>query len=121
MIAPPRAPTLSVIVPCRDGARYLADTMRSVLLQEPLPLEVLVIDDGSCDASPAIARSFGPPVRSVRQERTGAAAARNRGAAQARGEVLGFLDADDLWTAGAVRRLLDALIADPEAAWAIGS
>jgi len=82
MTAPARAPTLSVIVPCRDGDRYLADTMRSALLQEPLPLELLVVDDASLDASVAIAESFGPPVRCVRQEREGAAAARNRGAAE---------------------------------------
>ena len=61
------------------------------------PLEVLVIDDGSTDASADIAESFGVPVRVIRQENQGESVARNRGIDEARGEWIAFLDADDVW------------------------
>jgi hypothetical protein len=58
---------------------------------------LLVVDDGSADNSAAIAESYGPPVRVIRQPNQGESVARNRGIAEARGEWVAFLDADDLW------------------------
>src|SRR5262249_2554366 len=57
----------------------------------------IVIDDGSTDDSAAIAESFGPPVRVIRQRNQGESVARNRGIDEAKGEWIAFLDADDLW------------------------
>jgi glycosyltransferase involved in cell wall biosynthesis len=91
-------PFISVIVPAHNAARFLGETLRSVLAQGYEPLEVLVIDDGSTDGTAAIAEAFGAPVRCVRQAASGGPAApRNRGVGLARGEVIAFLDADDLW------------------------
>lgn len=90
-------PTVSVVIPCYNGAAFLAETLRSVLGQTYAPLEVIVIDDGSTDNSATIAAGFGPPVRVVRQENRGESAARNRGIALARGDWVALLDADDLW------------------------
>jgi glycosyltransferase involved in cell wall biosynthesis len=91
-----RSPTISVITPCYNGAKYLRETIESVLAQTYPPLEMIVVDDGSTDDSAAIAESFGPPVRVIRQTNQGESTARNRGIAEARGDYLHFLDADDL-------------------------
>jgi glycosyltransferase involved in cell wall biosynthesis len=109
-------PQVTVIVPVRDGERYLVDALESVLRQTTPPAEVLVIDDGSRDASPDIATRFGPPVRVVRQGTDGLAAALNRGIAEASGGVIAFCDADDISTPDRLERQLDALARDPECA-----
>jgi glycosyltransferase involved in cell wall biosynthesis len=88
---------VSVVIPCYNAARFLGETLRSVLGQTRLPLEVIVVDDGSTDGSDAVAESFGPPVRVVRQDHRYDSAARNRGIEEAKGEWIAFLDADDLW------------------------
>ncbi|REJ66498.1 MAG: glycosyltransferase family 2 protein [Planctomycetota bacterium] len=90
-------PSIGVIVPVYNGERYLAAAIESILGQTHLPDEVVVIDDGSTDDSAAIAESFGPPVRCLRQANAGVTAARNLGVAECRCELLAFLDADDLW------------------------
>jgi len=93
---------LSVIIPVYNGAKYLEEAIAGVLAQSARPSEVIVIDDGSRDCSAAIADRFGDPVRCIRQANAGPAAARNRGIAEARGEWLAFLDADDVWLPGKI-------------------
>ncbi|HYV35949.1 MAG TPA: glycosyltransferase [Gemmataceae bacterium] len=88
--------TVSIIVPCYNGARFLHATLESAVSQTRPPLEVIVIDDGSTDDSAAIAESFGAPVRLIRQLNQGESVARNKGIAVAKGTHLLFLDADDL-------------------------
>jgi hypothetical protein len=102
-------PSVSVIVPCYNGSAFLRDTLDSALRQTHPPLEVIVVDDGSTDDSAAIAASYGPPVRIIRQENRGVSAARNRGLAEARGNYLVFLDADDLLEATTLARQCDAV------------
>lgn len=106
-------PTISVIIPVHNGERYLAEAIRSVLDQTLPPDELIVVDDGSTDASAQVARSFGPPVRVLAQANLGPAAARNLGAQQASGDLLAFLDADDLWTPEKLARQSAVLAADP--------
>ncbi len=101
-------PELSVIMPVRDAAGTIEAALRSALAQDA-DLEVLVVDDGSRDDSAARAARFGPRVRVLRQARAGPSAARNRGIAAARAEVIGFLDADDLYAPGALAPLLACL------------
>ncbi len=91
------SPSISIIIPCYNGAKYLRETLDSVVAQTLPALEVLVVDDGSTDDSAAIAESFGPPVRVIRQPNQGESVARNRGIDEAKGEWVAFLDADDLW------------------------
>lgn len=100
--------TVSVVIPCYNGAPFLRETLGSVLAQTHAPLEVLVVDDGSTDDSAAIAETFGPPVRVIRQANQGESVARNRGIDEARGDWLAFLDADDLWKPHYLARLLAA-------------
>lgn len=100
---------VSVIVPVRNGARYIGETIASILAQTVPPLEVLIMDDASDDETATIAKSFGPPVRHFLLERCGAAQARNRGVGEARAEFLAFLDADDLWLPEKTQRQLECL------------
>jgi glycosyltransferase involved in cell wall biosynthesis len=93
---------VSVIVPARNAERHLREALCSALEQDPPPLEVIVVDDGSTDATAALAESLGQPVRVLRQPPAGIGAARNRGVSAARGEIVGFLDADDRWAPGAL-------------------
>ncbi len=93
----PGQPTVSVVIPCYNAARFLRETLESVMRQTVAPLEVIVIDDGSADNSGSVAESFGPPVRVIRQANQGESVARNRGIDEAAGEWVAFIDADDLW------------------------
>lgn len=106
-------PIISVIIPVHNGGHYLAAAIDSALEQTRLPDEVIVVDDGSADGSAAIARSFGPPVRVLTQANLGPAAARNLGVVQATGDLLGFLDADDLWLPDKLTRQVALLQNDP--------
>src|SRR5687768_4036157 len=94
---------ISVIVPTYNGAAYLAETLASVRAQDYRPVELIVVDDGSNDASPEIAASFRPSVRLV-QPHQGLAVARNAGLAAATGTLIAFLDQDDWWEVDKLRR-----------------
>ncbi|MGL6097742.1 MAG: glycosyltransferase family 2 protein, partial [Fimbriiglobus sp.] len=102
-------PTVSVVIPCYNGAEFLPETLRSVLAQTVPVHEILVIDDGSTDDSAAVAEGFGPPVRVIRQPNQGESVARNRGIDEATGEWVAFLDADDLWEPTKTERQLAVL------------
>jgi glycosyltransferase involved in cell wall biosynthesis len=103
----------SVIVPVYNGERYLAEALESIEAQDYRPLEVIVVDDGSDDSSLAIAGAF-PSVRRLRQEHTGAAAARNRGLTAARGEFISFHDADDVMVPDKLSVQVGYLVEHPE-------
>jgi glycosyltransferase involved in cell wall biosynthesis len=106
-------PVVSVIIPVRDGARFIDDALASVAAQRGAPpLEVIVVDDGSTDASVDRAQRHAG-VTVLRQDHRGPAAARNLGIARARGSHLAFLDADDRWTTDKLARQLDHLATHP--------
>ena len=98
---------VSVVIPAFDAQATVGAAISSALWQTYRGLEVVVVDDGSRDATGAIAAAFPDPVRVVRQDNAGVAAARNRGVAEARGELIAFCDADDVW----LPRHLEALVA----------
>jgi hypothetical protein len=105
----PESPEVTVVIPTRDGWDLLQATLTSALEQEEVELEVVVVDDGSQDETPAgLAAWSDPRLRVCRLEVSGGvAAARNHGIAQARGEWLAFLDHDDLWAPRKLREQLD--------------
>jgi len=91
------AALVSCILPVYNGESYLREAIESILAQTYAPLEVIVVDDGSEDATPAVAQSYGQQLRYVRQANAGPAAARNRGIGMAAGQFVAFQDADDRW------------------------
>jgi hypothetical protein len=111
---------VSIIVPTYNRAALLGDTLQSVVAQTYPHWECLVVDDGSTDETPAVVRPFGPRVRYIRQRNAGPAVARDRGAAEAMGEGLLFLDSDDVLLPNALAQLVEALRQTPEAGIAYG-
>lgn len=105
---------ISVIIPVFNAERHLAAAIESVLSQEICPREIIVIDDGSTDGSVSVAQRYDKKIRLHRQANAGASAARNSGVAMARGSLLAFLDADDLWMPGKLTLQTQALRNDPE-------
>lgn len=97
--------SVSVIIPAYNAAAYLAATIESVLAQTAPAAQIIVVDDGSKDATPEIAAKFGDAVWCLRQENAGVSVARNHGAAQANAQWLLFLDADDLLVPDALAKL----------------
>lgn len=107
--------TVSVIIPVFNGGAYVGAAIESVLQQGIDGLEVVVVDDGSTDATPDVLRTYGTAVRPIRQANQGVAKARNVGAALSCGQYLAFLDADDLWRPGKLARQIGALAEEPSA------
>lgn len=104
-------PRVSIIIPAFNAARYLPDAIASIRRQHYAPLEVIVVDDGSTDDTEQVVSQW-PDVRYIRQENAGVSKARNAGIEAASGDLLAFLDADDLWTPDHLALLLPPLLAD---------
>jgi GT2 family glycosyltransferase len=108
-----------VVVPAFDAERTIGATVRSVLAQTEPGFEIVVVDDGSTDATAEAVRSIHDPrLRLLRQPNGGVARARNAGIAAARGALVTFLDADDLLMPTYLARMGAALEADPDAGYA---
>jgi glycosyltransferase involved in cell wall biosynthesis len=88
---------LSVVIPTYNTSAFLADAVDSALAQEGTRAEVIVVDDGSTDATPALLERYGDRITVIRQENRGLPAARNRGIAASSSTFVAFLDADDAW------------------------
>lgn len=108
------AASVSIVLPVRDGDRFLAEAIASVLAQDVEHLELVVVDDGSSDESRAVAAEFVPRVRLLEQPPTGVASALNRGVEASEGALLGFIDADDRWPVGKLRLQRELLAREPE-------
>jgi glycosyltransferase involved in cell wall biosynthesis len=90
-------PLVSVIMPVYNGAKFLAEAVTSIRQQSYHPLEIVIVDDGSTDETAEIVKGLGKDIRYAYQRNSGPAAARNKGLEMARGEIITFLDVDDLW------------------------
>lgn len=107
--------TVSVIVPAFNVERYITEAIGSALGQTHAALEILVVDDGSDDATCARIEALGklPTLRILRQPNRGASAARNAGIAAARGEIVTFLDGDDRLHPRLLEKSVAMLAGDP--------
>jgi glycosyltransferase involved in cell wall biosynthesis len=103
-MAEPAPWRVSAIIPTYNRAEFLPETIGCLLSQTCPPDEIIVVDDGSTDATASVAAAFEHRVRYVRIENSGAPVARSVGAAMARGEWLWFCDSDDLWRATYLER-----------------
>ena len=110
---------ISVVIPCFDQGRFLADALDSVLAQTRPPCEIIVVDDGSHDDTSEVASRYAQ-VRCLRQQRRGLAAARNAGFASSSGDGVVFLDADDRLLPEALAIGGEALAARPACAFVFG-
>src|SRR5262249_46647903 len=104
---------VTCIVPVHNGERFLEQALGSIQRQTHSPVEIIVVDDGSSDQSPAIAGAWAG-AQYVRQEQAGPAAARNAGIRRATGAFISFLDADDLWHPEKLARQLARFAARPD-------
>jgi glycosyltransferase involved in cell wall biosynthesis len=104
---------VSVVIPTYNHARFLRQAIDSALGQTLAPHEVIVVDDGSSDGTPEIVAEYGDRIRSVRHANCGVAASRNAGADLATGELLAFLDADDVWLPRKLERQVERFERDP--------
>lgn len=90
-------PKISAIVPAFQAERFLGRAIESILAQTLAPYEIIVVDDGSTDATAAVAQSYGDKVKLIRQANQGVASARNTGILAAKGNQIALLDSDDVW------------------------
>jgi glycosyltransferase involved in cell wall biosynthesis len=110
-------PEVSVVIPCYNQGRFLAEAVQSALNQGDIPVECLVVDDGSTDDTAQVldelVKQFGlEKVRALRHpngENRGVCASRNLALDQAKGKFIGFLDADDAWLPGKLAQQLAVL------------
>ena len=115
---PPPGQRISVIIPCHNQARFLADAIESVLAQTYRPLEIIVVDDGSSDDPATVAARFG--VRCIRRPRGGPSAARNTGLDAASGDYVVQLDGDNVLFPHALEANLHCFEEHPDSALVFG-
>jgi glycosyltransferase involved in cell wall biosynthesis len=108
-------PLVTVLLDTYNHERFIEEAIVSVLEQDFLSsdMEILVVDDGSTDRTPEIVSKFAPRVRLLRKANGGQASAFNAGIAEARGEIVAFLDGDDWWARNKLTRVMEAISADP--------
>ena len=108
-------PIVSIIIPAYNAEKWIRRSIESVLAQDYPYKEILVVDDGSADNTAGVVKSYGDQVRYIRQENRGPGAARNTGAAAASGEYLMFLDADDEYLPGIMKKMVEGFDVFPHA------
>jgi glycosyltransferase involved in cell wall biosynthesis len=106
---------VSVIIPTFNNADYLVQAIESVLAQTYQNFEIIVVDDASTDNTEQVLQPYAERICYVRQDQCGPSVARNRGILQAHGELIAFLDADDLWRPAKLARQVEYLDCHPEA------
>jgi glycosyltransferase involved in cell wall biosynthesis len=111
---------ISVVIPAYNAEKYLAEALESVWAQTRQPFEVVAIDDGSTDGTAAVLEANADRIRTMRQENQGICAARNAGIAMAEGDVIAFLDSDDLWPEESLEARAAVLEADPDLDGVVG-
>jgi glycosyltransferase involved in cell wall biosynthesis len=106
-------PTVSVIIPVYNQMQFVSQAIESVLAQTFIDYEIIVINDGSTDNTAEVLANYEKHIRLITQTNAGLSAARNSGLTIARGEMIGFLDADDLWYPGMLSTMVAHLRRNP--------
>lgn len=105
-------PKVSVVIPNYNYGRFLAAAISSVLAQTYSNIEIIVVDDGSTDNSIEVLQRFGKQIKWFGQKNMGVSCARNRGVAESSGEILAFLDSDDLWIPQKLEKQIEVFESD---------
>lgn len=113
-------PLVSVILPTFNRAGYIAAALDSIFAQTYQPLEVIVVNDGSTDATPAVLAGYADRAKVITQPNSGKSAGINRGMEEVTGDFVWIMDDDDIAPRGALEALAGALIASPEAGLSYG-
>ena len=113
MSTSPEAPRITVVIPAYNAADFIAETVESVLAQT-VPVEIIVVDDGSKDETAAVVEGLGSGVRLIRQPNGGVSSARNHGLREASGEYICFFDADDWMAPTNLERKIHFLDENPD-------
>lgn len=106
-------PLVSVIMPVYNGELYLSEAIESILAQTYRSIEIIAVDDGSTDNSAQVVRKYGD-VRYFYQTNQGVTAARNAGISHARGDMIAFLDQDDMWPPHKLTTQVNYMLEHPE-------
>ena len=106
--------TVSVIIPTCNRAQWLPEVIDSVLKQTFHDFELIVVDDGSTDETSLVLREYSESIRVIHQENRGVSAARNRGIHESKGEIIAFLDSDDLWNPRKLEIQVEYMKANPD-------
>src|SRR5258707_9348421 len=108
-------PYVSVLIDTYNHEQFIAQAINSVLEQDMsmADVEIVVVDDGSTDRTAEIVRKFEPRVRLLSKVNGGQASAFNVGIPECHGEIIAFLDGDDWWARGKLRRVVEAMERDP--------
>jgi glycosyltransferase involved in cell wall biosynthesis len=105
---------ISAVIPTYNRRGHIARAIASIVSDAPVPMEILVVDDGSTDGTADLIREkFGRRVNVIRQPNAGVSAARRRGVLAAKGEWIAFLDSDDEWVRGRSQILANAAAGAP--------
>lgn len=107
------SPRVSVLIPCYNAGRYVGAALDSVLAQTYQDFEIVVVDDGSTDDTAAVVCGY-ERVRYIYNAHSGIPVTRNLAVAKARGELIAFLDADDLWAADKLEKQVTYLDQNPQ-------
>src|SRR5215469_16427814 len=109
------SPLVSIVIPTYNASHFIAAAVESCLAQDYTPVEVLVVDDGSTDDTVSVLEPYRASIRYFWQPNDGPARARNRGIAEARGQLIAFLDADDIWLPNKLSQQVQCLERSPGA------
>ncbi|HOC40486.1 MAG TPA: glycosyltransferase family A protein, partial [Bacteroidales bacterium] len=106
---------VSIIIPVYNGEKYISDTIQSVIDQTYKNWELIIVDDGSTDNTAEIVKQFNDSrISYIKKNNTGVSDTRNVGAMISKGEILSFLDADDIWLPENLEKKVEKLINEPQ-------
>jgi glycosyltransferase involved in cell wall biosynthesis len=104
---------ISVVIPIYNGERFFLEALETVFKQNYPDLEIIAVNDGSTDGSLKLLEKFKDQIKVISQENQGPSAARNKGIQLSTGSIVAFIDADDFWPDGRLRKMVEVLNSDP--------